>query len=272
MSISQSLAAAIVLLFTLQPHSSEAFTARPCSRQGHHYVTSRLLAAPSNPPTSEDRRRELLSRKGPHFQLDRSTGRIEFGATANLLTSLVKDPQPSMIRDWLGDTVGLAQSIWDPDLISQIDTERSIFRLQIMTLQFVTIQLTPTVDVQMKTLTSKSSGDPIFSLQSINYDPNIQVFGMPGLSITAESLGITIEVSGQMKPSKDDKGVVGAIAFQTTGELPLPMRILPEVALKAASDAINQAVVNFAVESFQKGAKKNFDEFLWKQQEQLEQG
>ena len=103
---------------------------------------------------------------------------------------------------------------------------------------------------------------PVFSLQSVNFDPNIQV--LPGLRISADSLGIIIEVVGELRPTKDGKGVVGDIAFQTSGELPPPMRLLPEPALKAASDTINKTIVNFAIQSFQKGATAKYREFLRK--------
>lgn len=230
---------------------------QPSAKSIFYRCTSVLRASPF---TIEERRRELLSRKGPYFQLNRSSGKIEFGATANLVTTLGSEPQEETINAWLADTVSLARSIWEPSLTT--DLGDSVFRLQIMTLQFVTIQLTPSVDVQMKTVTSKQTGRPIFSIQSIAFDPNIQVLGFPGIEITADSLGIEIEVSGQMKLAKDGKGVIGAIAFQTIGELPPPMRLLPDQILKGASDTINQAIVDFAITSFQKGAKQNFDAFL----------
>jgi hypothetical protein len=103
---------------------------------------------------------------------------------------------------------------------------------------------------------------PVFSLQSIDYNPNIQL--LPGLG--AEALGITIEVVGDLRPSRDGMGVVGTISFQSSGNLPLPMRILPEGVLKGASEAINQIVVNFAVASFQKGAVAKYQEFQQQQQ------
>ena len=40
--------------------------------------------------------------------------------------------------------------------------------------------------------------------------------------------------------------------------------LFPDQALKSASDTINQTVVDFAVRSFQTGAKKNFAKFLAK--------
>ena len=205
------------------------------------------------------RRKVLLGRKGPYFDLNRSDGQVSFGATANLVTELVNTPRPEDIEEWLTDEESLALSIWDEDLIQ--DMGSNVYRLQVMALQFVTIKLRPWVDVRMKTV-KNSKGDPVFTIQSQDFDPNIEV--MPGMQISAESLGVVIEVAGQLQATKDGKGVTGKIAFQTSGKLPGPLLILPNGVLNGASDTINQTVVDFAVRSFQKGTKKNFANFLAK--------
>ena len=232
-------------------------------------------------PVSEARRQTLLSRKGSHFKLDRFSGTIEFGAAANLVTQLdvpvarvTTESTDNIdfersIDDWLQDERSLAMSIWDPKLTKEMGN--NVYRLQVMSLQFVTLQLAPWVDVQMKTVLSRNNRtdnnnqqiqqqhhEPVFTLQSVAFDPNVQV--LPGLRISADALGIVIEVAGQMRRS--GSGVTGTIAFQTTGKLPPPLRVLPEPALKAASDAINGTIVKFAVRSFQSGAQKNYKEFL----------
>jgi len=217
------------------------------------------------------RRQELLSRSGPYFQWNRRTGDVGFGAAAQLATKLQqlddsdKPNNPEGVAKWLSDSDGrgLALSIWDPDLMT--DLGNSVYRLQTMDLQFVTIKLSPSVDVQMwTTMTQVQDGkdQPVFSLQSIDYNPNIQL--LPGLGIPAEALALTIEVVGDLRPSQDGTGVVGTISFQTSGNLPPPMRILPEGVLKGASEAINQLIVNFAVASFEKGAIAKYQEFQQK--------
>jgi hypothetical protein len=128
-----------------------------------------------------------------------------------------------------------------------------------MSLQFVTIKLRPWVDTRMKTV-KNSKGNPVFTLQSEEFDPNVEI--LPGMSLSAAALGIVIEVAGQLQASKDGSGVTGKIAFQTSGKLPGPLRLVPESALKSASDTINQTVVDFAVKSFQTGARQNFAKFL----------
>ena len=77
-----------------------------------------------------------------------------------------------------------------------------------------------------------------------------------------DQLGIVIDVVGELYPSKDGKGVDGKIGFVTKGELPPPMRLLPEQALKSSLSTINRTITQFAISSFQKGAQAQFREFL----------
>jgi hypothetical protein len=218
---------------------------------------------------TESRRKILLSRSGPYFRLDRLSGQIEFGATASLVTQLEDtEPAADVIATWLRDERNLALSIWDPKLIQE--KGNSVYRLQIMTLQFVTLQLAPWVDVQMKTMTTTPNSAaskthtqpqqiPIFRLQSVDFDPNVQL--LPGLRISAETLGIVIHVAGELQPTPNGKGVSGSIAFSTSGQLPLPLRILPEAVLQAASDRVNDTIVQFATRSFKGGARANYSKF-----------
>jgi hypothetical protein len=240
-------------------------------------AAARPTAAAGAAAATEARRKELLTRRGDHFDLDPRTGRIEFGATAYLVTDLHDggtgaidgDPTSSTgqlesITKWLQDERGLAMSIWDPDMIE--DRGDHVFRLQVMTLGFLTLQVAPWVDVEMKTRVGKSQtgvSQPVFCLQSIAFDPNVQI--LPGMKVTAESFGIVIEVSGQLRPAENARGVQGAIAFQTTGTLSPPMRLLPAPVLQAAASAINSRIVEFATSSFQKGARKQYREFVQKQ-------
>ena len=231
-----------------------AFVGR-ASKGRRAFVSSSALAAKMTPA----RRLTLMSRQGPYFQLDRASGHIEFGATASLVTQLSPQPAPDSIAAWLQDERNLALSIWDPNLIQE-QTE-SVYRLQLMTLQFVTIQLAPWVDMEMKTYMARSQSDPtrtlpIFRLSSLQFDPNLTV--LPGLSVTAESLSLVIDVAGELRPARNGTGVAGSIAFSTKGRLPLPLRVLPEAALQAASDRINDTVAQFAIQSFQKGAQSNY--------------
>lgn len=206
------------------------------------------------------------------------TGRIEFGASAKLVTQLQESSDDDTctnldtIEAFLRDVQGLALSIWEEDMIEPQGND--VYRLQIMALRFVTLELAPWVDVEMKTVTAQSVKDsnrrfPLFLMQSINYEPNLQV--IPGLRVSAESMGIVIHVAGEMRPTTDGTGVTGKIAFATTGVLPGPLRILPENVLKAASDSINQTIVDFAVTSFQRGAKRKYLEFQKKRLTEVQQ-
>ena len=216
-------------------------------------------------PEQKARRKELLKRDGNHFQLDRLGGTVEFGAAANLVTELEdSDDNLELIETWLAkdDGRGLALSIWDENLLTE--QGNGVFRLQTMPLQFVTLQLQPAVDVQMWTQPSgrNKAGrllPPIFKMHSLGFEPNLQI--LPGMSITAESLGLVLEVVGDLRPTVDGKGVTGKICFQSKGALPPPLSLVPESALKLAAQTINDQVVKFAISSFQKGARQKYTEY-----------
>lgn len=199
-------------------------------------------------------REKILNRQGLHFDLNRFSGRVEFGSTTDLVTNF-DNADIDTITQWLSDEKQIALSIWDKDLLT--DLGGSVYRLQLMTLQFVTIQLAPKVDTKMWTV--MENGSPVFKLQSGEFDPNIQL--LPGLNIPAEALGIKIQVVGELRPLPSGKGVTGKIGFVSGGDLPPPMRLLPTAALKSASDLICTTVTNFAKQNFQRGAKKNYQEF-----------
>ena len=64
------------------------------------------------------------------------------------------------------------------------------------------------------------------------------------------------------------KASPGRIGFVSGGDLPPPMRLLPEPALKSASDVICKTVSDFAIASFQKGARAKYQEFLLARQKE----
>jgi hypothetical protein len=259
-----------LLAFLLGPVSSFLVAPRHYASSSAASLAGRRIArlhststSDSSQVLSDERRKVLLTRKGPYFQIDRTKNLIEFGATANLVTDLVlggeaADSIAATISDWLLDEQGLALSIWDPKLTTEMGN--NVYRLQTMSLQFVTIQLAPTVDLEMKTILP-DGGAPTFMLKSVGFDPNIQI--LPGMRFDASSLGIVIETAGILRQSTSREGsVAGLIAFQTTGQLPAFLRIVPEAVLRAASDSINQTIVKFAVDNFQTGAKRNFQQFV----------
>jgi hypothetical protein len=90
-------------------------------------------------------------------------------------------------------------------------------------------------------------------------------------SVTAESLGIVIEVVGELIPSKDGDGVTGKISFATSGDLPPPLLLLPDQVLKMASDTINDSVAQFAIQSFQSGAIAQYTKFRQDREQQQKQ-
>ena len=238
-----------LLLSTFQLNKVASFVPTPKPHTTFH-ITTQLASYASK---SRD---IILKRDGTHFKLNRFSGKVEFGSTANLVTTFENSDMES-ICDWLSDERRVALSIWDENLIKELG--QSTYRLELMKLQFVTIQLAPKVDNKMW-IEKDANGLPVFKLQSIDFDPNIEL--LPGLNVPAESLGIQIEVVGELKPSKDGKGVEGRIGFVSGGELPPPMRLLPEPVLKSATNLICKTVSEFAIMSFQNGARSQYKDYL----------
>lgn len=254
-----------------------AFPLLPPRSISHYYPqhhSSSALGATTNFKATKNRN-EILKSNGSHFALNRVAGTVEFGATTKLVTRLVGPPTASsnpetrnkdriLIEKWLSDERRIANSIWKPELLT--DLGGSVYRLQLMTLQFVTIQLAPHVDTAMwvdsepSSSSSSSTTIPVFKLQSIDFDPNIQLLpGLPG--ITPESLGINIEVVGELRPSPDGRSVSGVIGFRSGGKLPTPMRLMPEGVLRGAGKIIDNTVIGFVSRAFERGAADNFRRF-----------
>eukprot|EP00956_Cyclotella_meneghiniana_P002703 scaffold3196_cov81-Cyclotella_meneghiniana.AAC.1 len=210
---------------------------------------------------TEQERNTILNRNGEYFTLDRFSGKIQFGSSTSIRTPL-ENASITLIEKWLSNDKAIAMSIWDQKLIKEIEPQ--VYRLKLMTLMFVTIQLSPHVDMRMwteDTNSNKPGGSKVvFKLESVAFDPNIQI--LPGVGVNADSLGILIDVVGELYPSNDGKSVEGKIGFVTSGELPPPMRLLPEQALKSSLSTINKTITNFAVKSFQEGTKTKFAQFL----------
>jgi len=180
--------------------------------------------------------------------------------TPQLSSSSFQRESRDIISKWLLDERRVAEAIWDPKLLS--DLGENNYRLQLMTLNFVTIQLAPSVDVQM--WTEQGAGDnsipsPKFRLQSIAFDPNVQI--LPGVGIDAGRLGIHIDVAGEMRVSEDGRGLSGRIGFVSSGILPPPLRLLPDSALRGATELICRQVSSFAIQSFQRGATAKYRKF-----------
>ena len=213
----------------------------------------------------------ILGRDGEHFAFDRIGGKVEFGSTADLVTPLDTEglePSAESVGLWLSDARRVAGGLWDEDLLT--DLGQCTYRLGLMPLKFVTIELAPTVDVKMWTDgTTSAAADamPTFRLHSIGFEPNVTL--LPGVGLDAKSLGIEIEVCGELRPTADGKGCEGSIGFVSRGELPPPMRVLPDSVISAAGATISKTVRDFAVANFQAGAVKQYRAFCAEEQNSL---
>lgn len=187
----------------------------------------------------------------------KKSAKIEFGYTTKLDTDLVNSDSDS-ISQWLSDESRVASGIWDKSKMKKLESNK--YRLELMTIQFLTIQLAPSVDVLMWIEKDPVRGDPIFKLESIGYNPNIKI--MPGINADSKALGIEIDVVGELRLDSKGTGLSGEIGFVSSGNLLPPMRLFPERAMKGATALINKTISNFAVKSFEKGAKEEYAKFM----------
>jgi hypothetical protein len=235
----------------------------PTTHHNHNHIHESNSSTQLSASYSSKNRDKILKRSGSHFDLNRFSGKVEFGSTVLLVTSL-ENADMATVSTWLSDEKRVAMAIWDEKLIEARGD--NIWRLRLMPLQFVTIQLAPQVDNRMW-IEKDAKENPVFKMQSIGFDPNIQL--LPGLNVPASSLGIDIEVVGELRASMNGDGVEGRIGFVSSGNLPPPMRLLPDSVLKTASNVICSTVSDFAIQSFQKGARANYREFCIQNQAAL---
>jgi len=214
-------------------------------------------------PEQKQLRKSIFSNKGEYFSM--SDGKVVFGSSSTMQMTF-RGSTTKDVEGWLtSDKASVCKAIWDPSLMKDIGD--NIYQLSLMQLQFVTIQFAPIVKIRIWTSRMKSPNgkDPyvLFQIQSIECDPNIQL--LPNLKINAESLGIQVDVVGEMKAAPDGSGaLVGRIGFQTSGKLTPALMLIPEPILKNTANTINKTILNFALDSFQKGAKEEYNKYYTK--------
>ena len=132
-----------VLLLVICNYSYEvaAFITHPSSRASHISTKTKLYATKQKTWTKREKD-NILNRNGEYFKLNRMNGAISFGSSSRITTTLDGADEAS-IRRWLSNDEQIANSIWDPKLIQNI--EPKVYRLKLMKLMFVTIQLSPHV-------------------------------------------------------------------------------------------------------------------------------
>lgn len=232
-------------------------------RRSHVQNPTRLGSTPPSATFDEKRTRILERPQGEFFELNSEDGTVQFGSVATLVTTLESNPKASdVIAKWLINDDRVASSIWDRSMMK--DLGDSVYRLELMSLQFVTIKLAPTVDVRMWSERpgegeATLSTSPLFKIDSIAFDPNIKI--LPGVGVTAESLGIQIDVVGELGLAADGTGLSGSLGFAAGGKLPRPLQILPTSVIKNAVDTINQQIVRFAVKNFEAGVIKEYGKY-----------
>mmetsp|Transcript_5141 Transcript_5141/g.7547 ORF Transcript_5141/g.7547 Transcript_5141/m.7547 type:complete len:268 (+) Transcript_5141:46-849(+) len=235
----------------LGPNASRVSTFASRRRRINTRLPFTVTAFAASAPTGREAaaRAKILDRRGAHFELSPFTGKIEFGNTAVVDTPLDGASAGSVSR-WLSDTTAVANAMWE----DKTRLSDGVWRLNVADIQFITIGLAPTVDLAVY-----ADREGTFHVQSVAFDPNVKVLGV---GMDARQLDIDIKVCGELTPSRDGSGLTGRIGFQTAGNLPPPMRLLPPPIMQQASAVINGQIMKLAKQSFQKGVRLEFRKFL----------
>ena len=112
------------------------------------------LSAKSKDPAF---RKEILTGSSSYMKVSDSS--VSFGATVKLSTALPTSGKAET-EAWLRDLDSVAAAIWDPTKVKRLP---NAWRLSLISLRFVKIELLPTVDVELLTR-DNSAGDAVFYL------------------------------------------------------------------------------------------------------------
>jgi len=220
------------------------------------FLPNSPLTSPSSLSSKPNRsldpafQKRVLTNTGDIFTLS-PTGAIEFGNTLSLSTPLLSSPDPSLLNSFISDPARVMASLWDPKLKTELSP--TSFTLKLLSIDFISFSLAPSVTVAVSTSTT-SSGATIFRMHSTSFEPNISL--LPNLKITADQLNLAIDLVGQLRVARDGKSIVGGMGYVVSGTLIGPTKFIPKTLLSSASSAINKRTTTDARSSFESGVRK----------------
>jgi len=208
-----------------------------------------------------------------YSSFDRFSGDVQFGHVEKVNIELPASPSADSISSWLKQEDRIAYAIWDKDRLTTLSAEEKLYKLRLITLQFLTFELQPDVDVLMWSEYDENddTSEVVFYFESVGFEPNFN-YGLTSSSRKTKNtkgqslpMQMKIDVAGEMRVSSDGKGLEGTFGFTTTGKLPAPLRVTPRSALYAAGSAISNKIADFAIQSFNEGTKREFADYLQEQ-------
>lgn len=120
---------------------------------------------------------------------------------------------------------------------------RDVFRLTTKPMQFVTLNLQPSIDVRV------SAGAEALMVESLAHSMN----GMEQILGQRFAQSLKIEVKGKLRAVPGGVGgqagltkLVGDVQFFTSGQLPLIFSLTPRPVLEGAAVAINRRIMSYA--------------------------
>jgi hypothetical protein len=143
----------------------------------------------------------------------------------------------------------------DEELVDR--TGRDVFRLTTKPMQFVTLNLQPSIDVKV------STGGEALVVESLAHSMN----GMEQLLGQRFADSLKIDVKGKLRAvavtgtgtGLTKTKLVGDVQFFTSGQLPLLFSLTPRPVLEGAAVAINRRIMSYAKGKFVQNLARDFD-------------
>ncbi len=134
---------------------------------------------------------------------------------------------------------------------------RDVFRLTTKPLQFITLNLQPSIDVKV------STGAEALVVESLAHSMN----GMEQLLGQRFAQSLKIEVKGELRAVPGTQGpgltkLVGDVQFFTSGQLPSIFSLTPRPVLEGATTAINRRIMSYAKGMFVRNLALDFDAWV----------
>ena len=181
--------------------------------------------------------------------------RIAFGSRLDIGARL-KDTDPAALAVFLRDPTQIICASWPRERTMALPGAGD-FRLVQLPISFAGAA---TIDFHVDVHLDVDPRDGRVTLRSYAVDTSVSLRGGSKTKVIVD-----LELQGELRPiaaasrTTEEAEIAGFVAYETSGSLQGPLVLLPDAALRAATEAINHTVLLFARRDFVRGIKRNFD-------------
>ena len=180
------------------------------------------------------------------FEVDPNGDRLRFGCEQRTVTPVKPEgagaAEYSLAAFVSDDPEGIMFSSWPPGRVRAADDGTGEFLIDVEEFQFATLK----VAVELRATVWLEKGAAKFESRG---------FSVRGLESVISADALDVRVRGTMRPSPPTSSLcilTGDVAFEASGAVPALLRAVPEPALRAASQAVGEALVGAAADRFGK--------------------